>query len=220
MTFERLMDFKQNQFWSWEYYSGTFKSFFQLSYKHNIITFFCDSAFKNIHETNINQQFWGVTQKYEFRVSFRYSTELQVCSPQNTKILQKPIKSETFFPGEFFSLKYTMFIRYFLLYYENNYSIVNIFPLQLFNLKLCDIIISINIFDPSRHLHVQSFVMSGKSYQTIYLWLLSMISQKWKHRKIFKGNRQLPVSEDAKKRAFILLYCLYCWLWTSMKTPN
>ena len=36
-----------------------------------------------------------------------------------------------------------MFIRYFLLYYENNYSIVYVFPLQLFNLKLCDIIMRV-----------------------------------------------------------------------------
>ena len=51
--------------------AATFKSFLHLSYKNTQLLFF-DSAFLYFHETNINQWFLGVTQKYELRVSFNF----------------------------------------------------------------------------------------------------------------------------------------------------
>ena len=52
--------------------AATFKSFLHLSYK-NTQLLFCDSAFWYFHETNINQWFLGVTQKYELFVCFKIS---------------------------------------------------------------------------------------------------------------------------------------------------
>ena len=65
------MDFKQEHYRNWKYYKSCyFKKFHSPKFlKHSII--FCDSAFEYFHETNINQLFWGVTQKYELRVSFK-----------------------------------------------------------------------------------------------------------------------------------------------------
>ena len=48
----------------------TFKSFLHLS-QENTQLLFCGSTFQVFHVTNINRWFWGVTQKYKLRVSFK-----------------------------------------------------------------------------------------------------------------------------------------------------
>ena len=52
--------------------TATFKSFLPVSYKNTQILFLWQ-CFLIFHEKNINQWFWGVTQKYELRVSFNVS---------------------------------------------------------------------------------------------------------------------------------------------------
>ena len=47
--------------------------------------FFCDSAFEYFHETNINWWFWGVTQKCEWRVSFKNLSMKEILCNQITK---------------------------------------------------------------------------------------------------------------------------------------
>ena len=49
--------------------AATFESFLFLSYKNTQSR--NDRAFQYFHETNINRLFFGVTQKYELRVSFK-----------------------------------------------------------------------------------------------------------------------------------------------------
>ena len=61
--------------------AATFKSFPQIIYK-NTITYFYDSVFQYFHETNINQLFLRVTQKYELRVSFKNNLRHIVFGPE------------------------------------------------------------------------------------------------------------------------------------------
>ena len=64
VTFEPLMDFKQNHYGSCKYYKSCY--FSKVFFKRDIKThsyFFCDIAFQYFHETNINRLFLGVTQK-------------------------------------------------------------------------------------------------------------------------------------------------------------
>ena len=67
VTFEPLMDFKQNHHRSWKYYIkklllSTFKSFLHKSCKNRQLLFLC-LCFLIFHETNISRWFFGVTQK-------------------------------------------------------------------------------------------------------------------------------------------------------------
>ena len=57
--------------------AATLKSVLHLSYK-NTQLLFCDSAFSYFHETNINRWFWGITQKYELRVSFNFASYINL----------------------------------------------------------------------------------------------------------------------------------------------
>ena len=54
--------------------AATFNNLLHLSYKYTQLLFLWQCFFVTIeyfHETNINWWFWGVTQKYELRVSFK-----------------------------------------------------------------------------------------------------------------------------------------------------
>ena len=75
VTFEPLMDFKQNHHRSWKYYIkklllSTLKSFLHKSYKNTQLLFLWQ-CFLIFHETNITRWLSGVTQKYELCHSFK-----------------------------------------------------------------------------------------------------------------------------------------------------
>ena len=50
---------------------ATFKTFFHLNYKNTQLLFLCFFFLNYCHESNIKQWSFGVTQKYELRVSFK-----------------------------------------------------------------------------------------------------------------------------------------------------
>ena len=67
---------------------ATFKTFIHLSYK-NTLLIFCDGAFNISNEKNINQLFWGVTQKYEMYVFFNLILLIEPFSYMTKKLRQK-----------------------------------------------------------------------------------------------------------------------------------
>ena len=71
--------------------TATFKSFPHINYKNTQLLIFV-TAFQYFHETN-NRSFFGVTQKYELRLSFNLSDQavfntLQKSHDKNLNILR------------------------------------------------------------------------------------------------------------------------------------